>query len=204
MLKGLAASFGIGVSPINKELSAMLRRGDIADWEHDLLSGADESADKTRAFLRLQERSAVFSDLEMRVELGWITKLERDALNSIPSPAARAEEIKAFTARRNGELAQVAGMIGKAAAKKRKRDMKFADKPKGRKGKRKAFTNGERETIKAHLGKKQKGKCNGCRRKLPMDLYEIDHIHPVAKGGGNELSNLQLLCPPCNRSKGAK
>jgi hypothetical protein len=30
---------------------------------------------------------------------------------------------------------------------------------------------------------------------------DIDHINPLSLGGGDELSNLQLLCPKCNRSK---
>lgn len=32
---------------------------------------------------------------------------------------------------------------------------------------------------------------------------EIDHIHPVSRGGRNTLDNLQLLCRTCNRSKHA-
>lgn len=31
---------------------------------------------------------------------------------------------------------------------------------------------------------------------------EIDHIRAVAHGGGNEETNLQVLCRPCNRQKG--
>jgi HNH endonuclease/Homing endonuclease associated repeat len=30
---------------------------------------------------------------------------------------------------------------------------------------------------------------------------EVDHIHPVAKGGGNALENLQTLCRSCNQGK---
>ena len=32
----------------------------------------------------------------------------------------------------------------------------------------------------------------------------MDHILPVAKGGTNDDDNAQLLCAPCNQSKGAK
>ncbi len=34
--------------------------------------------------------------------------------------------------------------------------------------------------------------------------FEIDHIFPVALGGGNEPENLTTACISCNRSKGAK
>ena len=33
-------------------------------------------------------------------------------------------------------------------------------------------------------------------------ILEIDHIHPVSKGGTNDLSNLQALCRDCNAGKG--
>lgn len=32
--------------------------------------------------------------------------------------------------------------------------------------------------------------------------YHIDHIMPIALGGTNDAANLQLLCGPCNLSKG--
>lgn len=33
---------------------------------------------------------------------------------------------------------------------------------------------------------------------------EIDHIYPVSRGGSDDMENLQTLCQPCNRRKGAK
>ena len=38
----------------------------------------------------------------------------------------------------------------------------------------------------------------------PNLLLEIDHIHPLAKGGITSEDNLQTLCWKCNRSKGSK
>jgi predicted restriction endonuclease len=35
-------------------------------------------------------------------------------------------------------------------------------------------------------------------------LLEVDHIHPIAKGGVTAIDNLQSLCWKCNRSKGSK
>lgn len=33
---------------------------------------------------------------------------------------------------------------------------------------------------------------------------ELDHKHPVSRGGSNDDSNLWTLCNPCNRGKGAQ
>lgn len=48
----------------------------------------------------------------------------------------------------------------------------------------------------------QNGVCVYCRTTL--DTYHVDHVMPLALGGENTDSNIQLLCPPCNRRKGAK
>jgi 5-methylcytosine-specific restriction endonuclease McrA len=32
---------------------------------------------------------------------------------------------------------------------------------------------------------------------------QVDHIHPVVHGGSDDFDNLQTLCAPCNRRKGA-
>lgn len=44
---------------------------------------------------------------------------------------------------------------------------------------------------------------NGARC-TSTDLLQIDHIHPLALGGKNELSNLRLLCAQHNRRRAAK
>lgn len=59
------------------------------------------------------------------------------------------------------------------------------------------------------LWHKTKGVCVYCRISLgfgPADAskYEIDHLHPLSKGGTNEMHNLQCICPSCNRKKSAK
>lgn len=48
----------------------------------------------------------------------------------------------------------------------------------------------------------QKMRCSICR--CSLDSYHVDHIVPIAKGGGNDFLNIQLLCPACNLSKNDK
>lgn len=57
-----------------------------------------------------------------------------------------------------------------------------------------------KEQIYALLNN-QKNKCATCF--CVLKKYEIDHILPVKLGGKHEIVNLQILCPKCNRSKGA-
>lgn len=56
-------------------------------------------------------------------------------------------------------------------------------------------------TWVAHGRKCQNPKCD---KTGPRNEFHIDHIHPVSKGGSNDISNLQVLCVKCNLSKGAK
>lgn len=56
------------------------------------------------------------------------------------------------------------------------------------------------EEIKAVV-LRQKGQCAACHKRAKLDM---DHIIPLALGGGSEPSNIQGLCGTCNRSKGAK
>lgn len=55
----------------------------------------------------------------------------------------------------------------------------------------------------AALHVKQKGRCPNCYVNI-KNLYHIDHIIPVVRGGTSAISNIQLLCPPCNQKKSSK
>lgn len=58
--------------------------------------------------------------------------------------------------------------------------------------------------IRKELYRRQGGRCIYCGSRQRMDLMDIDHRLPVARGGSNDQSNLQLLCRTCNQRKGTK
>ena len=57
--------------------------------------------------------------------------------------------------------------------------------------------------LKRELFNAQGGKCMYCGRKPGIDLMDIDHKNPMAKGGSDSKRNLQLICRSCNTRKGA-
>ena len=52
------------------------------------------------------------------------------------------------------------------------------------------------------LYERQGGYCAGCKHYFQSRNLTIDHIVPRAKGGEDDISNLQLLCHACNQLKG--
>ena len=57
-------------------------------------------------------------------------------------------------------------------------------------------------THKHTLYGRQEGICNGCKVLFPFRNMTVDHVVPRARGGSDDLSNLQLLCGACNSMKG--
>lgn len=47
-------------------------------------------------------------------------------------------------------------------------------------------------------------RCMYCGAHPPAVLLHVDHITPVASGGGNDIDNLVTACEPCNLGKGAR
>ena len=58
------------------------------------------------------------------------------------------------------------------------------------------------KTIKEELFHGQEKLCNGCKKEFDIYNFEIDHIIPKSKGGGDYVENYQLLCGNCNKVKG--
>lgn len=54
------------------------------------------------------------------------------------------------------------------------------------------------EDVRASVWNRDNGRCVQCRSEEDL---QFDHIIPVAKGGGNSIENIQILCGTCNREK---
>lgn len=86
---------------------------------------------------------------------------------------------------------------------------KAVDKAKSHNRRAAKLNNGGKHTAKEILAlfKLQSGKCPYCKTKLSKsgsNKYHVDHVMPLSKGGTNDISNIQLLCPKCNMSKSDK
>ena len=55
-------------------------------------------------------------------------------------------------------------------------------------------------SVRLFVWQRDKGQCIRCGSR---ERLEFDHIIPITAGGSNTERNIQLLCEPCNRSKGS-
>ena len=58
--------------------------------------------------------------------------------------------------------------------------------------------------IKEKAFKKAKRRCQKCGKLVTMGTSEAHHIHHVASGGGDRLSNARILCINCHKNKSLK
>lgn len=64
------------------------------------------------------------------------------------------------------------------------------------------LTGSARAKARRAIWAEQQGKCAMCGALGNPAVQELDHIVPIHLGGGDERSNLQMLCrAPCHRDK---
>ena len=58
--------------------------------------------------------------------------------------------------------------------------------------------------LRFEVFKRDGFRCQYCGASAPDVLLVVDHIHPVAGGGKNDILNLITACEPCNAGKGKR
>lgn len=53
------------------------------------------------------------------------------------------------------------------------------------------------------LYERDKGTCGICQLPVHVNQFEIDHVHPLSKGGEHSYRNTRITHPLCNRRKQA-
>lgn len=56
-------------------------------------------------------------------------------------------------------------------------------------------------SVRYEVLKRAKGRCEACGVSARKTQIDVDHIVPRAKGGSNDITNLQALCRTCNAQK---
>lgn len=60
------------------------------------------------------------------------------------------------------------------------------------------------KSLRFEIFKRDGFTCQYCGSHPPKIILHVDHIHPVSKGGLNDMDNLITSCAPCNLGKSAK
>ncbi|MCU0537603.1 MAG: HNH endonuclease [Hydrococcus sp. Prado102] len=55
--------------------------------------------------------------------------------------------------------------------------------------------------VKKYVFDRDNYQCQSCGKNNQQTTLNIDHIISLAKGGSNDISNLQTLCRDCNQQK---
>lgn len=113
---------------------------------------------------------------------------------SILSKTEEIEDLIREFADQDSDVAEALALIEKAKAEKQSRDAGKASA-----GQKRRDIKSRYDTLFVDVGRRDGFSCAMCGH-TGNDL-QLDHVAPVAKGGTNDLGNLQLLCPPCNLTK---
>jgi hypothetical protein len=64
---------------------------------------------------------------------------------------------------------------------------------------------GFRDHVLSAMGGTYDGffRCRYCTGYFTLEQVSVDHAHPLSRGGGVELDNLDFPCKPCNARKGS-
>lgn len=57
------------------------------------------------------------------------------------------------------------------------------------------------QEVRKYVFERNFYQCQSCGKTDIETLLNIDHIIPLARGGSNDISNLQTLCHACNQKK---
>lgn len=66
-----------------------------------------------------------------------------------------------------------------------------------------ARQDGPSAEVRIRVLKRDRFTCVYCGKTGAESELEIDHVHPVSKGGSHHISNLVTACRKCNQAKGA-
>ncbi len=55
--------------------------------------------------------------------------------------------------------------------------------------------------VRKYIFERDSFQCQSCGKTDLKTNLNIDHIIPLARGGSNDISNLQTLCQTCNQKK---
>ena len=55
--------------------------------------------------------------------------------------------------------------------------------------------------VREYVYQRDRAQCQCCGKMALEAQLTVDHIVPLAKGGSNDISNLQTLCLSCNSRK---
>jgi 5-methylcytosine-specific restriction endonuclease McrA len=163
-----------------------------AERRDQILEYSREYREKNASLIKERQRAAYYSRSDEQ---------RRRALEASRELRARKRDYFNQKTRERRKENRDKHLESKKRYYRRNKDVHVAQQARRRAAKRNAEGD-HKGHDRQRLRQIQKNKCAYCKVNLGKG-GELDHIIPLARGGSNWPSNLQWLCEPCNRSKGA-